>query len=89
MKKKYGNDKEPFRTVEPRKAKQSDLLQMADIIIGAIGFQKNGYHLLASSRKGKKDLADYIASEAGLENLKNNSPWGENRFTIWNFKLKK
>ena len=51
-------------------------------------FQKNGYHLLAGARRAKIELAEYIATEAGLSNLKVNSPWGRMRFTIWNFKLK-
>jgi hypothetical protein len=57
--------------------------------VGAIGFQKNGYELLADTRQSKKELAMYIAKEAGLANLKEDSPWGQDRFTIWNFRLRK
>ena len=54
-----------------------------------MGFQKNGYHLLSTSKKAKVDLAQYIAEKAGLENLSDNTRFGTYRFTIWNFKLKK
>jgi hypothetical protein len=89
MKKKYSVDSEPFVSVEPRDSKQSELIQINDIIVGAIGFQKNGYELLADTRRAKKELATYIAKEAGVANLKDDSPWGRDRFTIWNFYLRK
>lgn len=88
MKKKFSNSTNPFVAIEPRDSKESEIIQINDIILGAIGFQKNGYHLLAHARQAKKDLANYIASEAGMDNLCKNSPWGKKRFTIWNFKLK-
>lgn len=65
------------------------IIQINDIILGAIGFQKNGYDLLAGTRDSKKELAKYIAEQAGLPNLRQNSPWGKIRFTIWNFNLRK
>jgi len=89
MKKKYGIDSSPFVSIEPRDSKRSDLIQLNDIIVGAIGFQKNGYELLAETREAKKELSRYIAEEAGLANLKEDSPWGQSRFTIWNFRLRK
>jgi len=79
----------PFVSIEPRKSKETELLQIVDILIGAIGFQKNGYDLHSDTRKSKKELVKFIAKEAGLKDLKQNSPWGNNRFTIWNFRLQK
>jgi len=89
MKKKYSIDTNPFVSVEPRDSKKSELIQINDIILGAVGFQKNGYDLLAGTRDSKKELARYIAQQAGLPNLQHNSPWGRHRFTVWNFRLKK
>lgn len=89
MKKKFGIHSSPFVSIEPRRAKKTELLQITDILIGAIGFQKNGYDLLAGSRNSKKSLSRFIAQEAGLKDLKENTPWGERRFTIWNFRLQK
>ncbi len=89
MNKRYSIDSNPFVSIEPRRSKKDDILQIADIIIGSIGFQKNGYDLLAGTRKAKKELANFIASQAGLPDLKSNTPWGNHRFTIWNFRLQK
>lgn len=88
IKKKYGVENNPFKVIEPRDSKKSELIQINDIILGAIGFQKNGYDLLADTRISKKELTNFIALQSGLKNLKEDSPWGKNRFTIWNFKLK-
>lgn len=88
MKKNYSIETSPFRSIEPRNSKKTELIQINDIILGAIGFQKNGYDLLSESRKSKIELAQFIAEQAGVINLKADSPWGKNRFTIWNFRLK-
>lgn len=87
--KKYSIDTSPFVSIEPRESKKSELIQINDIILGAIGFQKNGYDLLAGTRDSKKELVKYIAEQAGLPNLRQNSPCGKIRFTIWNFNLRK
>lgn len=89
IKKKYSIDTSPFVSIEPRESKKSELIQINDIILGAIGFQKNGYDLLAGTRDSKKELVKYIAKQAGLPNLMQNSLWGKIRFTIWNFNLRK
>lgn len=88
MKKKFSITSEPFVAIEARNSKESELIQINDIILGAIGFQKNGYHLLAHARQAKKNIAAYIAHEAGFNDLCKNSPRGSNRFKIWNFQLK-
>jgi len=87
MRKKFPKSKNPFVSIEPLDSKSTDLIQIADIILGAIGFQKNGYELLAHSRQAKKELSSFIAESAGLRDLKQDSPRGNHRFTIWNFKL--
>jgi len=89
IRKKYQITTDPFRSIEPRDSKLSELIQINDIILGAIGFQKNGFHLIAGSRKSKIDLAEYIAKSAGLSNLSNSTFRSQSRFSIWNFKLNK
>ncbi|MBK9671494.1 MAG: DUF3800 domain-containing protein [Bacteroidetes bacterium] len=79
----------PIRTVEPRNSKNSEVIQINDLIIGAIGFQKNGNHLLAGSRRAKIELAEYVAKSAGLLNLQNDTRWGQHRFEIWNINFRK
>jgi len=45
--------------------------------------------LLVGANKAKIELAKYIANQAGLGKLKDNTPRGRKRFTIWNFRLQK
>jgi hypothetical protein len=89
IKKKYAIDSIPWRNVEPRDSKRSDHLQIVDVLTGAIGFVKNGYCLDASSSPAKRELADHIVKAVGLKDLGLNTPWGRDRFSIWNFRLRK
>ena len=86
---KKGAHGNPFLTVEPCDSKMSELMQINDIILGAIGFQKNGFDSVAGAKRAKVDLAAYIAERAGIPNLRENTPYRMERFTIWNFRLQK
>lgn len=61
---------------------------MTDVILGAIGFHKNGFHELWESSPAKIELAAYIAEKAGFKILGANTAYGRIRFKIWNLKLK-
>jgi hypothetical protein len=89
MRKKIGIVTEPFRSIEPKNSKDSELMQINDIVLGAIGFQKNCYELKPDTRQSKKELAAFIAGKAGIANLKDSTDWRSKRFTIWNFALRK
>jgi hypothetical protein len=88
MRRKFGVNRNCFLSIEPLNSKSSDLLQLADIILGAIGFQKNGWDLIANTRVAKIELAAHIASQAGLRDLKDDTRYGRLRFKIWNFRLR-
>lgn len=87
--KKYGVAWAPFRSIEPRDSKKSNMIQVNDLIIGAIGYQKNGYDMISNAKQSKIDLAQHIAVSVGLSNLKNDTIRSNKRFSIWNFQLKK
>lgn len=89
MAKKYGVKTNPFVSIEPQDSKKADLAQLNDILIGAVGFQKNGLDLVAGARQSKIDLASYIRKRAGLSSLKDSTGIGWKRFEIWNFKLQR
>lgn len=78
-----------FSAIEPLHSHNSEIIQVLDIILGAIGYVKNGYTLLAKSSPCKIELCNYIAEKAGVRNLGRNTRWGQRRFTVWNFRLKK
>jgi hypothetical protein len=56
--------------VEPLGSKKSDLLQVADLLMGAIGFHCQNFHLRPNANKEKIELARYIAARLGLRDLK-------------------
>lgn len=88
MRKKTGKWNDVFLTVEPRDSKKTELLQMTDLLAGAIGYQKNGYHLLAGANSAKVALSEYIAKKAGCSDLCSDTPFRQQRFRIWNFLLR-
>jgi hypothetical protein len=89
MRKRYRVSSDPFKTIEPRDSHDVDLLQIVDIVAGAIGYQKNGLHLLPGAKDAKVELARYIAEKAALPNLSDGTPAEKYTFTIWNFRLSK
>ena len=56
--------------VEPLNSTQSDLLQAADVLMGAVGFHNQDFHLRPNADKDKVELARYIAARLGLRTLK-------------------
>lgn len=89
MFKEFGISNDPFVSIEPKNSKQSEVIQINDLIIGAIGYYKNGYHLLAGSKKSKMEMVNYITSKSGLRNIGDNTAFRNRRFTMWNLKFKK
>jgi hypothetical protein len=87
--KKLGVSINPFVSIEPKCSHDSEIAQINDLIIGAIGYEKNGYHLLAGSASGKIELLNYIKQSAGIATLCDTTPIHLSRFGIWNFRLNK
>jgi hypothetical protein len=56
--------------VEPLDSKRSDLLQVADVLMGAVGFHNQDFHLRPNANKEKVELARYIAARIGRPDLK-------------------
>lgn len=88
MKSRHSISTRPFISIEPCDSKKSEVLQINDIILGAVGFHKNDLEHNAECRQSKKDLAAYIAAKAGLPDLKNCTPFAQRRFTLWNIRLR-
>lgn len=79
----------PFVSIEPCDSKKSDLLQLVDVMIGAVGWCRNGYRLMPTSGAGKNALCEYITRRAGLIDLSTDTILSSSRFSIWNFQLRK
>lgn len=76
-----------FARVAFRNSKNSRLLQLADLLSGAIAWHKNDNDALPNASAAKCSLADYAASCVGLRRLGATSPKGEVRLSTWNFML--
>jgi len=75
----------PVRTVESRPAKQRRLIQLVDLLIGAVGFHWNAEHTKKDPREGKIFLAKKIASYLGKHDLAFATGKAEKRFNIFRF----
>lgn len=72
---------EPLRNIEPRSSKDEDFIQLADILLGAIAYEWNGY----SGSLPKLDVAKYIAGRLGEASLHFTGSRGA-KVDIWEWK---
>ncbi len=73
--------------IEPFKSKDDDIIQIIDLILGAIGYYKNEYHLKQGASKHKIELMNYIQKTLNIEDLGADTVYTKRDFTIWNFPL--
>ncbi|ABB14583.1 conserved domain protein [Carboxydothermus hydrogenoformans Z-2901] len=85
----YQKVKPPVITIESREARERRLIQIADILMGAVGFYWNKEHLKSNVRNGKLTLAKYIASKLGRNDLLFTTKWNDKRFNIFLFDTSK
>lgn len=88
IRKKYEVDHAPIRSLDPVDSKTSDPIQIADILMGAIGFEMNGYHLKPGASPAKCNLARHIATRMRLRNLSSPTQWGRKDFEMWHFQFR-
>lgn len=86
--KESGTTARPFHRLTFRDSHKADLIQIADLFAGAIGYTKNEHDKAENAGPAKKELAQYIAAKAG-RSITNNTPFAQNWFRIWNLQLKK
>jgi hypothetical protein len=84
----HGVATRPFKQVVSADSKGHDMLQINDVILGAVCAARNGKHLLAATRTSKRNLAGLVLQKSGLETFERNSPAGVQRFTVWNFRAR-
>lgn len=77
---------EPVISIESRPAKSRRLIQIADIITGAVGFYWNGEHLKPEVKQGKLSLAQHIANKIGENDLNfQTEDWNDDTLNIFFF----
>jgi hypothetical protein len=87
IRKRYECVRDVVRNVQAVDSKTCNLMQIADVLMGAVGYQNNDYQIRPGARKAKIELADYIARKANLLSLKQNTPRRMRHFGIWLFRF--
>ncbi|MEL6196612.1 MAG: DUF3800 domain-containing protein [Pseudomonadota bacterium] len=78
----------PIRQLVSRDSKKDNLLQLNDVILGAVCASRNGKHLLAEARPSKRAIANLVLERSGHRRFDRDSPFGVDRFTVWNFRAR-
>jgi len=79
---------DPLKQLVSKHSHDEDLLQLNDVILGAVCAARNGKHLLADYRKSKRLLAMQVMEKSGLTTFERDSPKGVGRFTVWNMRAR-
>ncbi len=80
---------DPFRVCQFQKSHQVRCIQVADILIGAIGYATNRMDLKHAAAPYKKELADYVRQKAELYSLARPTRSATSGFDIWHFDFTK
>jgi hypothetical protein len=88
IKNKYGRKTDVVRRVEARDSHECNLMQVADVLMGAVGFHCNDWHQAMGASAAKCSLAAKIAKLAGLKTLATQTYYGKVDFEIWRFQFK-
>lgn len=75
----------PFRRVEYRDSKTCNLVQLVDLLTGAVAYHWNGNQLEPGASPARVELAQFIAGRVGLKSLAIPTPPGRDKFSIWKF----
>jgi len=79
----------PIASVESRPAKSRRLIQLADILMGAVGSHWNNEHTQTNASKGRLFLANHIAKRLGRDSLKFETGWEDKVFNVFYFDTSK
>ncbi|MGB9594594.1 MAG: DUF3800 domain-containing protein [Anaerolineae bacterium] len=71
----------PVRAVEARNSKEEDLIQLADVLLGAVGYVWNGH----AESPAKVDLIGHIEQSLGGVSLGKGTPRSSCKFNIWHW----
>ncbi len=83
-KKEYKLSFGPVRVLTAKDSKKDDLLQLNDVVLGAVAAYKNKKHEIPGAREAKVELARYVLDHCGLTSYDRDSPRSKTDFTVWN-----
>lgn len=74
-----GEEARPIRHIEPRNSKKEPIIQLADVLLGALAYIPNN---LASTHTAKYQLCAYMAAQLNWPELPPPLPFSSSRITI-------
>ena len=77
----------PFRRCQFRDSGKVAILQLADLLLGAIAFNLNGHHHKDGASRAKIDLMRHVLHRAGIQDPDSDTS-RTGKFTIWHRKLR-
>lgn len=78
-----------YRNVQFCPSHESRLIQMTDVMTGAIAFETNGHHVAPGAATHKIKIMKLITAGARLRTLAKPSPYGHGGFDIWHLDFSK
>lgn len=85
IRKRWQVSTRPYRSLALVDSHEHNIIQAVDLVIGAIAHFKNAQ---VGGSEHKAALAEHVLNLCGLPNLSDDSPWGERKFSIWNFRFR-
>ena len=82
----HGLRSNPFKVIQSEDSKACDILQLNDLVLGAVCSARNGRHLETEGRQSKKELARLVLRTSGLSSFEYNTSFSERDFTVWNMR---
>jgi hypothetical protein len=76
-------DFDPYRTVEFAKSENSRIIQLTDLVTGAIASATNMHHLAPTASKHKTEMMHYMVKCCGVRSLAIPTPVPGKGFDIW------
>lgn len=76
----------PLKQLVSVDSKDCDILQLNDVVLGAVAAARNGKHLLATTRQSKARIASRVLEHCGVANFDADTPRAIKRFTVWNMR---
>jgi hypothetical protein len=86
LRRRYKCEGNPVRAIEFRDSETEPLLQLNDLILGAVCYQKNRRFDADNAGQPKANLAGFVLGRTGLLNYNVDTPPAVKSFTIWNLK---
>lgn len=78
----------PFARVAHRDSKGSRLVQLCDLLSGAVAWHKNDHDAREGASQAKTLLANEIANRIGRARLGADTPMGQYALSVWNARLR-